>query len=425
MQGSAIRPGLRQDRNPHPPGRRRRPAWRSRARILSAAAISLLIALQGCGRVPPEAALVAAQPATDPVRPNTPYTQALRCIRDQLGIGARPPTTLTVGSVPDATGRITPGLRDMIMSAISDVTMGQARFDLTEIAVRYEGYGVPTGVRPEQGGALIGLGPVRQGSGYQLVGALTQADRNNQSISVSAGISQRAETTADTGATDDLSTVALDLRLVDISGGLSVLYSTRSLLAVRSTGISANAGLLIGSVGAAFGFSFNRQEGAHQAVRTLVELSVAELLGQAARVPYWTCLAVDASHPVVQQQIVRWWRGMSAEDIDLDIRDRLRLAGYPVAAPPASFADALLAYQVGNHLVPTGRPNFETYAQLVSTAFPANASTLPMPTAPPRASAASRAGRTPGIAILPVAATAPPPGRAERGPAMAARLAGS
>src|SRR6478735_4874833 len=92
---------------------------------VSAALIALLMVLPACSRISPDAALIVSQPNMDPMRPATPYSVALRCIHDLIGTAGGPPITLTIGSVPDSTGRITPGLRDMITSAVADVTIGQ------------------------------------------------------------------------------------------------------------------------------------------------------------------------------------------------------------------------------------------------------------------------------------------------------------
>lgn len=396
-----CQPGLRLSNERADAGRGR--PVRTRLKLVrTAAMIGTFLALSACGRTTPETALVAAQPAADPVRPLTPYSDALSCINNQLRAVPGRPVTLTVGSVPDATGRITPGLRDMITSAAAEVAAGGQHFDLTEVAVAPElGFG-STGVRPNPGGALIGIGPVRLNGGLQLIGALTQADRDNQSTDLSAGGSYQ-NNTVDAATTDDISTLALDLRLVDISNGLSITNSTRSLLAVHAHGTAANAALTIGSFGASFSYNLNRQEGAHQAVRTLVELSVAELLGQAARVPYWTCLKVDRQSPAIMERLARWYNDLTPAARDQDVRDRLRAAGYRVPEPPGSAADAIVAFQHRNNLVPTGGVDFETYARLITAQLPAGVSSAALPDDPP----------APGIATL--AAAAPGAKGADRG----------
>jgi curli biogenesis system outer membrane secretion channel CsgG len=361
---------------------RRRSARPWKNLVRSTAAVGTLLALSACGQVTPETVLVAAQPAADPVRPLTPYSEALRCINQQIRTATGHAVTLTVGSVPDATGRITPGLRDMVTSAAAEVTAGGQRFDLTEVAVVPDlGFNY-AGIRPHPGGALIGIGQIRLNNGLQLIGSLTQADRGNQSSNIAVGGSYQ-NNNIDAAKTDDISTLALDLRLVDITNGLSIVNTTRSMLAVQTRGSSANAAMTIGSFGLSFSYSLTRQEGAHQAVRTLIELSVAELLGQAARVPYWVCLKVDRRNPAVVERIARWFTAMTPAGREQDVRERLRSAGYQITAAPGSAADAIVAFQRANSLVPSGRADFETYAQLVMALMPSDVLANPLPKDPP------------------------------------------
>lgn len=341
-----------------------------------------MMAVSACSSVSPDTVLVAAQPAVLPQRPLTPYSDALRCIHDQLVTAPTKPITLTVGEIPDATGRITPGLRDMITSAIADVASGSGHYELTELAVRTDGYPETIGVRPELGGALIGIGPVRQNSGLQMVGALTQADRDNQFKDVSAGVSYK-DNVIDAARSDNLSTVALDLRLVDISNGLTITNTTRSLLAVRNHGVSANAAITVGSFGFSFDYSVSRQEGPHQAVRTLIELSVAELLSQAAHIPYWACMKVDRRNPLIQRQIARWFDAATDVERETEVRGRLRALGFRVPAPPASATDAILAFQQQAGLVPSGVADFETYAELLTRSLPQGATAASKADRPP------------------------------------------
>ena len=293
IEGKTLRRTSIRLRNGRTSAPSRRLAGQSLGVLRPAVIVAAVLALSACAVVTPETALVAAQPAADPVRPLTPYSDALRCINEQLRNVPGKSVTLSVGSVPDATGRITPGLRDMVTTAAAEVAAGRRHFDLTEVAEVPElSFANGGGVRPTPGGALVGVGELHLNSGLQLVGALTQADRDNQSSDVSAGGSYQAST-VDAAKTSDISTLALDLRLVDISNGLSITNSTHSLLAVHGNGVSANAAITIGSFGGSFSYDLSQQEGADQAVRTLVELSVAELLGEAAHVPYWACMKGD------------------------------------------------------------------------------------------------------------------------------------
>lgn len=272
-------------------------------------------ALAGCATVPPEAGLVAAQPATDPARQVTPYSGALACLRRQLvAVAAERSQFITVGLIPDATGRITPGTRDTVSAAVVAATNGSVRYIPTEAASVAGVAGVPIGTTAGTLGLLVGP-PVAPQLGLalpanaalvsqsmQVVGSLSQADKAVQQTGVQGGLGV-GDQSLGAGSTSDYGAVTLDLQLVDVQTGI-ILQATSNTLVARNAGRAANAALRIGSFGVSFDASFDRREGPHQAVRTLAELSVLELLGRQARVPYWECLAVDGGHPVVREQLL-------------------------------------------------------------------------------------------------------------------------
>lgn len=74
---------------------------------------------------------------------------------------------------------------------------------------------------------------------------------------------------------------------------------------------SSSAGDLGGRVkksGVYLDFSYERSEGLHQAVRTLIQLSLIEMLGQLAGVPYEQCLQLKSTQASTQTK--------TAEDYD-------------------------------------------------------------------------------------------------------------
>lgn len=140
----------------------------------------------------------------------------------------------------------------------------------------------------------------------------------------------------------------------------------------------------IGSLSASFDANFDRREGPHQALRTLVDLSVLELLGRQARVPYWACASVDTAHPVVRQRFRAWYHAMTPTEVDRDVRARLRGLGMRAPGAPAAANVAIAEFQQKNGPIPNGRPTFETYAALVG-APAAGASVSPRLETPPSA----------------------------------------
>jgi hypothetical protein len=349
-------------------------------KTLTGAAAVMATSLAGCSSYTD--GLNTWQPSTDAMRPSTSYTSALACIRGLINErGQAPggkPITVTVGFMPDTTGRLLPGLRDMVTSATSDVVTGGKMFELVEIGSFGRQVGPTYGSKPDVTGSLLGVAGITQRSGYQIVGAVTQADSKNSDRGGSAGFSHDNHVSSGVSIGNTVSTVGVDLRLVDMGRGLSVPYTTRSMLRVQSSGVSADISFKIGNWGGDFSFESSTSEGPHQAVRQLVELSVAELLGQAANVPYWSCFGANRDDPEVRAKIQTWWSRMNAEQTEADVRQRLRALGYEVPSEGSAEA-AIKNYQRSAGLVVTGKPSYETFASLVVRQMDFSPSTSEMP----------------------------------------------
>ena len=359
-----------------------RVAARTRGTSLRGAALlALLLFSSACASVDPRTGLAMSQAISPPGRALTPYTEALACL-DQL-MASQPRgahrQAISVGLTPDATGRISPGLRDMITATLVRATASSNALIPTEVLTPGT---VPPAVTAGSPGAINALLlPSRHANSVQVLGALTQADRNVQAQNAQAGIGL-GENRFGLSQNSDISNVGVDLRLTQLD-------TTRTLLAVSnqvmlknvSRGVTAD--FSIRSVGANFELSFDEREGLHQAVRTLVELSLVELLGQYTHVPYWRCLQSDRGRPDVQRQIAAWFRDLDERGLDDYVRRRLRALGYTVPNPPESAASAIGLFQREQRLVPNGRPTFETFAALTDAQLAAapgpTPKTLPSP----------------------------------------------
>lgn len=264
-------------------------------------ACALAPALAACAQVSPDAGLAAARPTAGPARQTTPYSEPLVCLRRRLAGVKGEAQFISVGMIPDATGRITPGARDMVSAAVVAATGGSARYIPTEAATVAGVAALPIGPVAGSLGLLVGppaalqSGPalpanaVLVARSMQIVGALSQADKAVRQSGVQGGLGI-GDRSVGAGSTSDDGVVTLDLRLVDVQTGV-ILQATSNALVVRNSGRAANAALRVGSLGLSLDASFDRREGPHQAVRTLVDLSVLELLGRQARVPYRACIA--------------------------------------------------------------------------------------------------------------------------------------
>jgi len=354
-------------------------------RTIRSLAAGLLVALAAC-HPRPETSFDAQQPRTAPVRNIGNFSEALRCMDDMFLAHGKRDIYITTAGIPDATGLIATGTKEMFISAVSRMSArsGAFRFvdyDITQLDVQ---------VLSE----LVGLTNEFVAPSYYIRGAITQLDSNVLASSQSAGLSIAR---LDLGVSSDqvVSVVSMDLnvgRLVtrQIIPGISANNS----IAVVRTGSGADLGGLIGRAGLSFSVSLDRSEGFAQAVRNLVELSTIEVLGKLARVPYWECLSIEPTNPAFRAEARQWFDQMGADERNRLVQAALVRTGYLAdTAQPADPRDlnaAVARYQAEHDLVPSGRIDFELYYRLLATgsapgrrAPPALATAAALPAAAP------------------------------------------
>ena len=146
--------------------------------------------------------------------------------------------------------------------------------------------------------------------------------------------------------------------------------SARNSIVVRRTGKSADAGATIDKLGLNFNLSFNRSEGMHAAVRTLVELSTIEVLGKLTQVPYWRCLEIEQTNPEVEQQARDWFHQMKPKDrvtfVQRALKGMGRYNGEISGQLDSATREAIGVYQSEHQLIADGKVNFDLYASLIA-----------------------------------------------------------
>jgi curli biogenesis system outer membrane secretion channel CsgG len=361
---------------------------RRAAPVLSGA---LALALAACQQNP-ETATLAEQPQTPPVRTITSFDESLRCMDNMLWAQGKKDIYITSAGIPDATGQVAAGTKDMLITAISKMSAKSGAF-------RFVDYD-PTQIDVQVLSELVGL---RQGfiaPSYYIRGAVTQLDSAVLSSQQSAGVSLPV---ANLGVSHEqvASVVSIDLNLGQLATRqiLPGMSAGNSIAIVRA-GNGADAGGVIGEAGLTFSISFDRSEGLHQAVRNLIELSTIELVGKLTRVPYWQCLKADQTNPTFRTEARGWYDAMGAAERARFVTASLARAGYwsggEVGADDASLRDAIARFQADNDLVPNGRIDFDLYYRLIGT----------------NATASGAAGRVDAAAHLPEARPAPAPAAA-------------
>jgi peptidoglycan hydrolase-like protein with peptidoglycan-binding domain/curli biogenesis system outer membrane secretion channel CsgG len=329
-------------------------------RVLRPWLVGCLALLAGCAT--PEEAPVIAQPKTLPVRNLTSFSESLRCMDNLFAQFGVRDVAITSAGLPDATGEISAGTKDMLISAISRMSVKSNAFRFVDFDQN------EFDVNALQG--LIGFTDDFIVPNYYIRGAITQLDEGVVADNVGASVAG-PEFTAGFSADSVVSVVSMDLNLGDlVTRQIMPGMSAHNSISVTRTGRAGDAGGQIESYGLFFNLSLNRAEGMHAAVRSLIELSTIETLGKLAKVPYWRCLAIEQTNPAVVAQARGWFADMSAREQVVFVQRALASRGYyeaPVTAElDGSTRGAIARYQEEKGLIADGRISFDLYASLIN-----------------------------------------------------------
>ena len=332
--------------------------------------VSLLVVVapallaSACGNLPdPQRATAEAQPRTPVVRNITSFTNALRCMDELLLSYGKADIVITSDGLPDRTGQITTGTKEMMISAVSRMSAKSGAFRFVDVDrtqdsvfwIQQNWIGVRDGL----------LAP-----NYYIRGAITQVDARVMTDSESAGASIPW---LSLGVSRDqlVSVVSMDLNIGHVVTRqiLPGLSSTNSIAVVK-TGKGQDTEGLIDKAGIFFEVSGDRSQGSHQSVRTLVELGLVEVLGKLTRVPYWRCLQIDSTNPLMIAEARDWFDRMDGGERVLLVQDALRrygiFHGEVDGERTRELDNAVSRYQDENDLIADGRIDFDLYYSLLA-----------------------------------------------------------
>jgi hypothetical protein len=279
-----------------------------------------------------------------------------------------PTTLITSKQIPDVTGKIAVATKDMIVTALSQMSRLSNAF-------RYIDYEVDISRQDTvQNMTAIMLNNNQmqlQKPALYVSGAVSFVDQNIISNHFEAGTSAtRLETGYSTNKNATL--IGLDLHMGD--------FKTRTIIPGLDSANevvigNASQGLdlagKIGSYGVQFNVGRDYTQGPGAAIRTLVDLAMIELIGKWSRLPYWRCLTLDQTHPELQRQLRDWYdAGRPAAHSKL-VKTALVGLGYmkqqQIADPDntAGFKAALGKYQADAGMVVTGVIDFPTYERVM------------------------------------------------------------
>ena len=268
---------------------------------------------------------------------------------------------ITSAGLPDATGEIQTGTKDMLISAISRMSVRSGAFKFVDFDA------TETDVNNLQN--LVGFTDEFRVPNYYIRGAITQLDEGVIANSSGASVAGSAFSLG-FSADQVTSVVSLDMNVGDlISRQIMAGMSAHNSISVTRTSKAGDAGGRIDTYGLFFNIALNRAEGMHAAVRNLVELSTIEVLGKLTQVPYWRCLQIEQTNPAVEAEARQWFEDMSAREQVVFVQRALASQGLydaPITGEldPAT-KGAVARYQADNGLLADGRINFDVYASLI------------------------------------------------------------
>ncbi|MBF0178632.1 MAG: DUF4384 domain-containing protein [Magnetococcales bacterium] len=338
------------------------------ARLTLLTLTAILAASCGGALPDPEKASVSMAPKGMPTRNLTGFSDALRCMDNLFLEHRKKGYKLTSTAMNDSTGKLALGVRDMLMTTVS--AMSAASGAVTYIDMDQTGGSDSVNVLTEK---LLSMNAMRIDMPQAYIrGSISQVDD-----SVMSGKKGGAITTGiiDIGASQDrsVSSITMDMLLMDMASRTNIPgIHASNMMAVTRSGQGMDAGISGGKIikaGIQFNVSQDSAESSGQAVRTLVQLGLMELIGKWTKVPYWTCLEIEGNNPQVRAQLREWYDRMTPQDRIKFMQAGLKGSGHYQGNVDSRESDtlrsAIARYQTDRNLVPNGNISFEVYEALM------------------------------------------------------------
>ena len=340
-------------------------------------------------------------PEQAPFRAITGFSDGLRCMDNLLIVYGVRDISMLVEDILDQTKKINAGTRDMLITALSDMTRRSR-------AIRVNAFG------KDATNAISFLASAQSQSAYQVVppydikGSVSQFDENvirNQK-DLGAGFSPFINLGIARDAASSI--MGLDLSILSTSD-LSVLpgVTSRNSVVILKQGKGFDGDAAYSKFGINFSMTLSKSEGQAQALRGLVELAMIELIGKLTKTPYWQCLGIEPRvNEEIRREISDWYYAMAASRVELIawFQNQLRRRGYYDGPIDGEF-NAAFDEATANYRVAIGLPRKDVLDEAFFTAYlNTDHSKIPRPVEPARA-AASPAPASPAQAVQQAHAT--------------------
>jgi hypothetical protein len=277
---------------------------------VAAAAVGMGLLLGGCattdirGQASAEAERMKAGPQAAPFRTITGFSDALRCMDNLMIVYGVRDWPILVEDLTDHTKKINAGTKDMLISAISDASKRSR-------GIRLVTFGTDSGNLANFHANAESKRPYESIPLYDIRGSISQLDEGLYKKQIEGGITF-GPVGFGAAKSGDVAVLALDLTVI-AARDYSVIpgVTSRNSVVIYKEGSGVDGEAEYKKLGLNFGMTLTRSEGKAQALRSLVELSVVELIGKLSHTPYWNCLGADPASDVVSTEISDWFYAMS------------------------------------------------------------------------------------------------------------------
>lgn len=322
-------------------------------------------------------------PEAAPTRTITSFSGAMRCMDTQMIEYGVYDVSMLVEDLKDATKKVKVGAKDMLISAISEMTRRSH-------AIRLVAFG------SDSGNLVSFLASANETGAYAIIpqydirGSISQMDKSIAAKDIKAGLNIGGAGIG--GAkTANASVLALDLAVIQTKD-YSVLPGvvSKNTVVIYKSGEGVNAEASFGKFGATFGMNLTRSEGDAQALRTLIELAAVELVGKLTKTPYWKCIGVDPQREEIQNEIYDWYYNLVADQqivsyFQTHLGNRGYYAGPIDGQYNGQLTAAVMQYQRGLGMEPNGNINQDLFDALLNKPTPEIPADEPEPVAAPEA----------------------------------------
>jgi hypothetical protein len=302
---------------------------------LMALPLALALAVSGCAtvgsafdvdtRTVRETEKARVGPAAVPQRSITGFSSALRCMDNVLiDYGVRD-VSMLVEEIIDQTKKVNAGTRDMLITAVSDMTRRSRALRL--VAFGKDATNVISFLQSAQRLNAYQVIPP-----YDIKGSVTQLDENVIRNQKDLGIGYLPYINLGISRDAAASVLGLDLSVLT-TDDMAVMpgVTSRNSVVILKQGKGADGDAAYHKFGISYTMSLNKSEGQTQALRGLVELAVIELAGRLTKIPYWTCLGGDPrTSDEIRLEIADWYYAMAANPPEIVgyFQNQLRRRGF-------------------------------------------------------------------------------------------------